>query len=37
MLLVTAVLSIILGMGMPTAAIYVVLSIILAPAWSRSA
>jgi TRAP transporter 4TM/12TM fusion protein len=32
MLLVTAVLSIILGMGMPTAAVYVVLSVILAPA-----
>ncbi|MGH6912430.1 MAG: TRAP transporter large permease subunit, partial [Geminicoccales bacterium] len=32
MLLVTAVIAIILGMGMPTAAVYVVLSVILAPA-----
>ena len=32
MLLLTAGISIILGMGMPTAAIYVVLSVILAPA-----
>jgi TRAP transporter 4TM/12TM fusion protein len=32
MLLVTAVVAIILGMGMPTAAVYVVLSVILAPA-----
>lgn len=32
MLLITALLSIVLGMGMPTTAIYVVLSIVLAPA-----
>ncbi len=32
MLVVTAMLSILLGMGMPTAAVYVVLSIVLAPA-----
>ncbi|MBH98004.1 MAG: TRAP transporter permease DctM/Q [Rhodospirillaceae bacterium] len=32
MLMLTGVISIILGMGMPTAAIYVVLSVILAPA-----
>jgi TRAP transporter 4TM/12TM fusion protein len=32
MLLVTALIAIILGMGMPTAAVYVVLSVILAPA-----
>lgn len=32
MLLLTAVISIVLGMGMPTTAIYVVLSVVLAPA-----
>ena len=32
MLLLTALLSIVLGMGMPTTAIYVVLSVVLAPA-----
>jgi TRAP transporter 4TM/12TM fusion protein len=32
MLLLTAMLSIVLGMGMPTTAIYVVLSVVLAPA-----
>jgi TRAP-type uncharacterized transport system fused permease subunit len=32
MLLLTAALSIVLGMGMPTTAIYVVLSVVLAPA-----
>jgi TRAP transporter 4TM/12TM fusion protein len=32
MLALTAVISIVLGMGMPTAAIYVVLSVVLAPA-----
>ncbi len=32
MLAVTALLSILLGMGMPTAAVYIVLSIVLAPA-----
>jgi TRAP transporter 4TM/12TM fusion protein len=32
MLLLTAVLSIVLGMGMPTAAVYLVLSVVLAPA-----
>jgi len=32
MLFITAMLAIVLGMGMPTAAVYVVLSIILAPA-----
>ncbi|MGE0745589.1 MAG: TRAP transporter permease [Rhodospirillales bacterium] len=32
MLVITAMLAIVLGMGMPTAAVYVVLSIILAPA-----
>ncbi len=32
MLMVTALLSILLGMGMPTAAVFVVLSIVLAPA-----
>ena len=35
MLLVTAIIAIILGMGMPTAAVYVVLSVILAPALTR--
>jgi len=35
MLLVTAVIAIILGMGMPTAAVYIVLSVILAPAIVR--
>jgi TRAP-type uncharacterized transport system fused permease subunit len=32
MLMVTAVIAIFLGMGMPTAAVYIVLSVILAPA-----
>jgi TRAP transporter 4TM/12TM fusion protein len=32
MLVLTAVLSIVLGMGMPTAAVYLVLSVVLAPA-----
>ncbi len=32
MLLMTAVLAIVLGMGMPTAAVYLVLSVVLAPA-----
>jgi TRAP-type uncharacterized transport system fused permease subunit len=32
MLLLTAALSIVLGMGMPTAAVYLVLSVVLAPA-----
>ncbi|MFN3146580.1 MAG: TRAP transporter permease [Paracoccaceae bacterium] len=35
MLAVTAVIAIFLGMGMPTAAVYIVLSIILAPALTR--
>lgn len=35
MLVLTAIISIFLGMGMPTAAVYVVLSIILAPALIR--
>ncbi|RMH48743.1 MAG: TRAP transporter fused permease subunit [Alphaproteobacteria bacterium] len=35
MLLVTALIAIVLGMGMPTAAVYIVLSIILAPALVR--
>lgn len=35
MLLVTAVIAIFLGMGMPTAAVYIVLSIILVPALIR--
>lgn len=35
MLVLTAVIAIILGMGMPTAAVYIVLSIILAPALTR--
>ncbi len=35
MLVITAVIAIVLGMGMPTAAVYVVLSIILAPALTR--
>ncbi len=35
MLVVTAAIAIFLGMGMPTAAVYIVLSIILAPALTR--
>jgi TRAP transporter 4TM/12TM fusion protein len=35
MLILTAIISIILGMGMPTAAVYILLSIVLAPALSK--
>ena len=35
MLILTAMVSIVLGMGMPTAAVYIVLSIVLAPAMSK--
>jgi TRAP transporter 4TM/12TM fusion protein len=35
MLILTALVSIVLGMGMPTAAVYIVLSIVLAPAMSK--
>jgi TRAP transporter 4TM/12TM fusion protein len=35
MLVLTAMVSIVLGMGMPTAAVYIVLSIVLAPAMSE--